>query len=688
MPTLQEQINAAPSGGTLNAPGEFIENITLGKPLTLIGAKIVSPNADPAVKIPPRTRDVVLRDCEMRGSGAVIHSIVEIGVSAMTSLADVPTNITIDHCDIHGHTTQEVQRGVAANGANVKIMNSKIWEIHGRGYDTQAICCWNGPGPFLIEGCYLEAAGENVMFGGSPAAIPNLVPTDIIIRHNYFFKPLTWYVNDPSYAGIRWSVKNLFELKNARNVVIEGNIFENNWADAQAGRAIVFTPRPSDSGLWAVIEDVEFINNIVRNVGSGMLILGADEAGSNPDRPIPTETRLRRVRVANNLWENVDGKRFGSNGYFLTVINKTEDVTVEHNTALQTGHIIGTDYAPNARFIYRDNISRHNEYGIFGGGKSTGNATISYYFPDGVITGNVIAKEVRGGSSPSNHAGVYPAGNFFPETLADVGFGEGLRLALTSPFKGKGTGGSDPGCDIDVLMAAIGGLGTPAPLPTPTPTPTPTPEPEPAPTPDPAPTPSVPRAVLTFPASGATVSGSIMFTATAEDAAGIANVYFVVDDTVMGGDAVTPYAFNLDTKRLNDGNHVAYVRAWNKLGKAGDSAKVTFMVANAAPVPTPTPVPDPVPQPAPVPCSMSVTPTELVLPVNGMGIVTVNLLNMVTPTEVTAIPSSGQVTVNPGLKQVTGTSASIQFQVGVKRKGGTVTFKSGCGSKVVVVKVS
>ena len=39
---------------------------------------------------------------------------------------------------------------------------------------------------------YLEAAGENLMFGGSPSAIPNLVPTGIEIRRNYLYKPLRW----------------------------------------------------------------------------------------------------------------------------------------------------------------------------------------------------------------------------------------------------------------------------------------------------------------------------------------------------------------------------------------------------------------------------------------------------------------------------------------------------------------
>jgi hypothetical protein len=265
------------------------------------------------------------------------------------------------------------------------------------------------------------------------------------VKNNYFFKPLSWYVKHPSYAGIHWTVKNLFELKNARNVLIEGNVFEGNWTDAQAGRAIAFTPRPSDSGRWAVVEDVVFQNNIVRQVGSGLITLGADEA------PAPTETRLRRVKVINNLFE-IDGPRFGSNGAFATVINKTEDVTIEHNTVIQTGQIIVTDYAPNTRFIYRNNIARHTEYGIFGSGVGIGKPAIAHYFPGSSITANVIVKE---GNAPSNAESLYPAGNFFPQSMQAVGFVDydrgDYRLRPGSRFHAAATDGTDPGADFNKL---------------------------------------------------------------------------------------------------------------------------------------------------------------------------------------------------------------------------------------------
>ena len=375
---------------------------------------------------------------------AQVTDLIRFGDDRTQTTDDsVPRHLVIDRSYIHGYENQEVQRGISLNSADTDITNSYISEIHGKGYDTQAICGWNGPGPFKIINNYLEASGENVMFGGAAASIKNLVPSGIEVRGNYFFKPLSWQPAHPTYAGRHWSVKNLFELKNARKVEVDGNIFDGNWTDAQAGRAIVFTPRPSDSGLGAVVEDVTFSNNIIRNVGSGVLILGIDEP------PAPTDVRLRRVKVINNVFE-IDGPKFGSNGVFLTVINGTEDVTVEHNTAIQTGNIISTDYAPNTRFIYRNNITRHNEYGIFGSGFGVGKTSIAKYFPGSIITGNVMVKEVN---APANAESLYPAGNFFPQSMQAVGFVDyergNYRLGPGSRFRAKD--GTAPGANLDKL---------------------------------------------------------------------------------------------------------------------------------------------------------------------------------------------------------------------------------------------
>ncbi len=161
------------------------------------------------------------------------------------------------------------------NSARTAVVDSYLSDFHETNTDTQAIASWNGSGPFKIVNNYLEGASENVLFGGADPGIPNLVPSDIEIRNNYFNKPLTWKVDDPSYAGIQWNVKNLLELKNAQRVLVDGNVFEHNWQDGQTGFAILVTPRnQGGTAPWSVTQDITFTNNIVRHVGNAVEHLG------------------------------------------------------------------------------------------------------------------------------------------------------------------------------------------------------------------------------------------------------------------------------------------------------------------------------------------------------------------------------------------------------------------------------
>lgn len=516
--------------------------------------------------------------------------IIELGVSgsAQDTLSEMPHDFVIDKSWLHADTSQEMQRCLALNSSNTDVTNSWLTECHGQGYDSQAIGGWNGGGNYHIINNSLSGAGENFMLGGSPASIPNLTPTVVEFRRNYVWKSLTWYVNDPSYAGIHWSVKNLFELKNARNVTVDGNVFEGNWTDAQAGWAIQFTPRPSDSGSWALIEDVQFTNNIIRNTGAGANILGADEP------PAPTEVRLRRLRIANNLFQ-VDGPKFGSNGVFITVTNGADSVTIENNTAFHTGNVVSSDYAPSTGFIYRNNISRHNEYGIFGSGHGIGNDSIAYYFPGGVVTANVIAKEVN---APSNLESIYPAGNYAPTNLDAVGFVDwkngNYRLASYSPYKGAGINGTDPGCNIDVLIAALNATlppsptptptpsSTPIPTPTPTPTPAPTPIPTPTPTPNPTPTPTTLSVSISNPINNSTfsLSSSVTIAANASDVGGsVTSVEFYAGTQLVGSSTATPYT--TVWSNMVAGTYALTAKVRDNRGLTATSGPVTVKISKA-----------------------------------------------------------------------------------------------------------
>src|SRR5439155_7704562 len=75
----------------------------------------------------------------------------------------------------------------------------------------------------------------------------------------------------------KWSVKNLFELKNAQDVLVEGNVMENLWVADQSGYPILFTPRNQNGKApWAVVQRVTFQHNLVRHAAGGINILGSD----------------------------------------------------------------------------------------------------------------------------------------------------------------------------------------------------------------------------------------------------------------------------------------------------------------------------------------------------------------------------------------------------------------------------
>jgi hypothetical protein len=381
--------------------------------------------------------------------GKFLLNLVVLGASE-ASVADVPSDIAFERCYLHGDPRLGSRRGLALNSASTSVRDSYFADFKEVGADSQAISGWNGPGPFEIVNNYLEASGENIMFGGADPTIPNLVPSDIQIRSNHLTKPLTWKIGSPQYLGVPWTVKNLLELKSARRVLIDGNTIEYNWTQAQTGIAILFTVRNQDGRApWSVVEDVTFTNNLIQHVGGAVTILGRDD--------INTSQQTNRIRLANNVFLDVGGGWGG--GRLFQLLNGAASVTIDHNTALQSDAILfGGDTAAHPGFVFTNNIAPHNMYGIIGSGTGIGEDTIARYFPGGIVRRNVII-----GGSPSR----YPGDNFFPVSTGDVGFTNvgslgrtliqpiDLRLRMSSRYRYAGTDGTDPGVDVGSLVTAL-----------------------------------------------------------------------------------------------------------------------------------------------------------------------------------------------------------------------------------------
>jgi hypothetical protein len=497
----------------------------------------------------PGAHGYVFRFIEFDGAAHVgYETLIEIGED--TAVA-APYDIVLDRVYVHGHASKGQKRAITVNGARLSILNSYIADIKAVNADSQAIAGWNGAGPMTIENNYLEAAGENVLFGGAPPAVDGLVPSDIVVRRNHLVKPIAWrndilaaptgvtaagrsggslpagthyfrvvavmatgtrtadskasaevpatvgsgsavaltwtavsgadryriyrgtsagaqtvYVETspaatsftytgsgersgrPPTSGTKWVVKNIFELKNAQRVTLDGNTLENIWSAGQYGYAVVLTPRnSSDRTPWARVRDVTMTNNIVRHAAGVLNVVGFDDTG--------VTLRTERITLRNNLFHDIDNGKYGGGAKAFLIGGGVADVVLDRNTIVHENSSVVYAYGQETMpgFVYTNNISLHHTYGIMGGGSSTGIPTLTKYFPGAVVRCNVLA----GGT-----ASRYPVPNAFPSVVEwhasfvdadDADF----RLKPGSVVAAAGCGGVPPGADLAALEAALGG---------------------------------------------------------------------------------------------------------------------------------------------------------------------------------------------------------------------------------------
>jgi hypothetical protein len=281
-----------------------------------------------------------------------------------TTPATIPDHIFFDRVYMHGDDKHDIIEGIQAAFSWFAVVDSYISDIHAGGGDCQAIGYFQGPGPIKIVNNYLEAATENVLFGGSGGNWGNFVPSDIEIRNNHLYKPLSWVpvtcigtgMNCP--VPVKWAVKNHLEFKTGQRALIDNNILENNWPGGQQGTSLVLTVRTCQSGDQAVVEDITFTNNIIKNAVMGFNTLAADyvcgQAGLGATCKNPGTTK--NIVIKNNILFLPDSTQEGFHGHI----------------ALSFGHITGgTDNTVTPpRFAQMSNmLIQHNTTVPFGNQK-------------------------------------------------------------------------------------------------------------------------------------------------------------------------------------------------------------------------------------------------------------------------------------------------------------------------------
>ena len=316
---------------------------------------------------------------------------------------------------------------------------------------------------------------------------------------------LLWVGLDRTEESLRGFFQTITdETKNSIRELIEGNIFENNWAQSQKGTAILLYPKNQYGECPScTVRDLTFRYNILRHTVNGMTIAASyastcrGEPGNGTGHCHFLSGEIANVNVHDNIFEDVNTKTYApgdccANGWLWSIGTDQEknwphDVVIEHNTGFPTGTgILVTSDGPQVQiegFVFRNNLVGSGDSGIRafppGGGRPTCLA------PGGVVglmercfgkswilTNNVIVQtndkpKMLGEPYPKTpHCGsLTSCEQFFPKDWKAVGFvdyrdgaGGDYHLSPSSRYRKAGLDGKDVGADIDAVLAATKGV--------------------------------------------------------------------------------------------------------------------------------------------------------------------------------------------------------------------------------------
>jgi len=279
----------------------------------------------------------------------------------------------LDRCLLMGSVDGQ-HRGVAANNADIRVSRCHVGNIW-HSQDTQAVAGFNKTRNLLVEDSFLEASGENIIFGGDDCESESAIPQDITITDCHLYKPPHW----KDTPGL--TVKNLYELKNCLRVVMKRCHLENNWVNGQDGFAIVLTVRNQDGGNpYATIEDCLIEDCIVTRSPAGVSILGRDYRNVSK---IMRNMVLRKVR-----FEEINDT-YSGNGRQMMISGGPKDFIVDQcrwNTVTNPHSAIVFDQEENKLegFQYTGNYAHEGDYGIHGtSAPGLGVKALDFYCPQG-----------------------------------------------------------------------------------------------------------------------------------------------------------------------------------------------------------------------------------------------------------------------------------------------------------------
>jgi hypothetical protein len=375
---LQPVIDDAPDGSVLLLePGTYTGSLVLDHPLTL----------QPTVKVPAGrataegcgviivggtdddTVNVVGDDVQLCGL------TLKLTNKARQLIGFTGSQLVVDRCTLLGDPGFGGHRGIMLNGMGARVTQCYIADIFDIGRDTQAISGWDGTRDIVIDDCYLEAAGEVVMFGGADSLSAERMPTNIAVTNCHLTKKREWYAKGAQ-------IKNALELKCAVGFSMDNCTLEyGGTSEGQGGYLILLSTRNQDgTAPWTTIQHVKITHCLCRYGGAGLKVLGRDDGQES----IPmTDVLLDQVKFT-----GIDPATYGGDARGVTLLGGPDCLTLQNIT------IEGTHFGTSMYLIpppYPTNLVLRNmklpasDYGMKIDGGGSGVDAWKAAMPDAVI---------------------------------------------------------------------------------------------------------------------------------------------------------------------------------------------------------------------------------------------------------------------------------------------------------------
>lgn len=313
----------------------------------------------------------------------------------------------------------------------------------------------------LIDNNYVDSSGLTIY---AAEDTPSLATTDVTITRNYLVngnKHINGQAANTAYCGgCFFPSRHQIELKMGARWLVQGNQFDSHFATSiNQGDLIAISTRPWTNRV--PISDIWVRNNKAWSIPNLGYIIGHNDTNQQA-------AATTRVAFTGNLVYDIDGNRTPTGvgqkeGRAFRVYYGAEDVTLSGNTVLNAC----TGYAP---WFIENSEGVSEGLDVIGNIASACSVSPPYYFMGRVSVGGGTAGLNSGWPASTGYhvtnntfydagGGLtgtgYPSGNYWPVSLAAVGFVNtstlDYRLKYSSTYAPTGAG-----ADVDAITAAYG----------------------------------------------------------------------------------------------------------------------------------------------------------------------------------------------------------------------------------------